>query len=59
MGLGSRVYAPSMAFAVTTAARLLLFPTLTGRRPYDAAGFALRFGPLSMKEGRLSRVRGR
>ena len=41
-----------MAFAVTTAARLLLFPTLTGRRPYDAAGFALRFGPLSRSPNR-------
>ena len=36
-----------MAFAVTIAARLLLFPTLTGRRPNDAAGFASRYGPLS------------
>ena len=39
-GLQSRIYTPSMAFAVTGAARLLLFPTLTGGRPNDAAGFA-------------------
>jgi hypothetical protein len=38
--LQSRIYTPSMAFTVTGAARLLLFPTLTGRRPYDAADFA-------------------
>jgi hypothetical protein len=36
-----------VAFAVTIAARLLLFPTLTGKRPNDAAGFASRYGPLS------------
>ena len=36
-----------MAFAVRDAARLLLSPTLTGGRPNDAAGFALRYGPLS------------
>jgi hypothetical protein len=29
-GLQSRIYAPSMAFAVTTAARLLLFPPIGG-----------------------------
>ena len=39
-GLQSRIYTPSMAFAVTSAARLLLFPTPTGRRPNDAADFA-------------------
>src|SRR5512141_1694695 len=39
-GLQSRISTPSMAFAVTSAARLLLFPTPTGRRPNDAADFA-------------------
>jgi hypothetical protein len=41
-----------MAFAVTVAARLLLFPTLTGGRPNDAAGFASRYGPLSRSPNR-------
>jgi hypothetical protein len=40
LGAASRLFTPSMAFAVTIAARLLLFPTLTGGRPNDAAGFA-------------------
>jgi len=46
-GCKSRLFTPSMAFAVTDAARLLISPTLTGRRPNDAAGFASRYGPLS------------
>ena len=45
-GCASRLYTPSMAFAVTTAARLLLFPARR-RRPNDAADFASRYGPLS------------
>jgi hypothetical protein len=47
LGLQSRLFTPSMAFAVTHAARLLLSPTPTGGRPNDAAGFASRYGPLS------------
>jgi len=35
-GLQSRIYTPSVAFAVTSAARLLLFPAPTGRRPNGA-----------------------
>jgi hypothetical protein len=38
-GLQSRIYTPSMAFAVNTAARLLLTPRKR-RAPNDAAGFA-------------------
>ena len=47
LGAATRFFTPSVAFAVTTAARLLLSPTLTGGRPNDAAGFASRYGPLS------------
>ena len=46
-GCKSRLFTPSMAFAVRDAARLLLSPTPTGRRPNDTARFASRYGPLS------------
>ena len=51
-GLHSRLFTPSMAFAVRDAARLLLSPTLTAGRPNDAAGFASRYGPLSCSSKR-------
>ena len=40
-----------MAFAVTIAARLLLFPP-KGGGAHDAAGFASRYGPLSRSPNR-------
>jgi hypothetical protein len=54
-GCKSRLFTPSMAFAVRDAARLLLSPALTGGRPNDAAGFASRYGPLSCSPQRGSR----
>src|SRR5262249_18005243 len=46
-GCASRLFTASMAFAVLSAARLPLSPTLTGRTSNDAAGFASCCGPLS------------
>jgi hypothetical protein len=45
-GLHSRLFTPSMAFAVSNAARLSLSPP-EGGKANDAAGFASRYGPLA------------
>jgi hypothetical protein len=45
-GLRSRLSTPSMAFALTTRARLFHFPA-TGGMGHGTAGFASRYGPLS------------
>ena len=45
-GLHSRLFTPSMAFAVSNAARLSLSPP-EGGKANDAAGFASRYGPFA------------
>src|SRR5690242_14127398 len=45
-GLHSRLFTPSMAFAVSNPARLSLAPP-EGGKANDAAGFATRYGPFA------------